>query len=141
MRRETARAPRRPDPPTLITGDLHCCHGPSYSATYKGTRPHIAFRYNLFEHLGDISTLRTAKTPVYAACYEQLLDPVLFEVRQPGGWATARVSLTRDLVWWLWRWVGVDVDVHTRWKHSSLQNAGTRTCGRAPARAAARQAP
>tara|TARA_B100001758_G_C17876893_1_gene336810 strand:- start:31 stop:462 length:432 start_codon:yes stop_codon:yes gene_type:complete len=50
------------------------------SKAYKGDRPHIAFRHNLLEHLGDISSLRSDKTPVYAACYEQLLDPVLFEV-------------------------------------------------------------
>ena len=53
----------------------HCC-----SKAYTRGRPHIAFRHNMFEHIGARSTLRTSASPQYAACYEQLLDPVLFEV-------------------------------------------------------------
>lgn len=70
------------------------------SAAHKGNRPHIAFKYNLFEHLGDISSLRATKSPVYAKCYEPNLDPgVLFKVGVITGTTRAcpdrvRVSLT-----------------------------------------------
>lgn len=50
------------------------------SKAYVGDRKHIAFRYNLFEHIGYSSSLRSSKSPKYAVCYDELVDGVLFEV-------------------------------------------------------------
>lgn len=47
---------------------------------YKGERPHLSFRYNIFEHLGAISTLRGKISPKYPSCFEELTTNTLFEV-------------------------------------------------------------
>lgn len=51
------------------------------SAEYVGSRVHLTFKFNMFEHLGDSSTLRSGKMPKFAGCYNYLEAPVLFEVR------------------------------------------------------------
>jgi hypothetical protein len=50
------------------------------SKKYKNDRAHMAFRYNIFDHLGKRSSLRSTISPKYPICYEQLLEPVLFNV-------------------------------------------------------------
>ena len=49
------------------------------SKDYKGTRPHLGFRWNIFAHLGTKSTLgsRTKRMP---GCFEMLTVPVVFPV-------------------------------------------------------------
>ena len=50
------------------------------SKEYKGDRVNVGFRYNLFDHIGVVSTLRAEKSAVYPACYDELLEPTVFSV-------------------------------------------------------------
>ena len=50
------------------------------SAAFRGARQHVAFRWNLFHHIGAKSTLRSSKSPLYPVCWELLGEPILFEV-------------------------------------------------------------
>jgi hypothetical protein len=50
------------------------------SRKYKGDRVNIGFRYNLFHHIGAVSTLRTEKSAIYPGCYDHLLEPTVFKV-------------------------------------------------------------
>ena len=49
------------------------------SEAYKNNRPHLCFRWNIFQHLGTKSTLgsRTKRMP---GCFEMLTTPVVFPV-------------------------------------------------------------
>ena len=50
------------------------------SKAYKGSRANIGFRYNLFDHIGAISTLRAETSASYPGCYDELLEPTVFQV-------------------------------------------------------------
>lgn len=50
------------------------------SAAQKAGRAHGAFRYNLLEHFGHASSLRSAASPLYAFCFDELNSGVVFEV-------------------------------------------------------------
>jgi hypothetical protein len=50
------------------------------SKQYKGNRKNVAFKYNIFEHIGVFSTLRSAKQHGFPTCYDKLTEPVLFLV-------------------------------------------------------------
>jgi hypothetical protein len=50
------------------------------SGQYKGHRAHLAYRYNIFDHIGITSTLRKEKQTSFPRCYEALGKPTLFEV-------------------------------------------------------------
>jgi hypothetical protein len=39
-------------------------------------------RWNLFAHLGDVSTLRPDKMSGFSRCYELMQSPIVFEVEQ-----------------------------------------------------------
>jgi hypothetical protein len=50
------------------------------SAAYKAGRPHLCYRWNLLEHFGSVSTLRPQSMDGFSRCYEQMLEPIVFEV-------------------------------------------------------------
>ena len=50
------------------------------SKEYKRNRANIGFRYNIFNHLGIVSTLRASQSPSYLTCYEELVEPTVFAV-------------------------------------------------------------
>ena len=50
------------------------------SASFKTNRSNVGFRYNLFDHIGVVSTLRSQEQGSFPRCYEELLVPVLFAV-------------------------------------------------------------
>ncbi len=67
------------------------------SAEHKRSRPHVAFRYNVLEHFGATSSLRGKPAPLYAMCYEELSDRVVFEVE-----AFKAHLCGHDVVWPCW---------------------------------------
>lgn len=64
------------------------------SAAYKGKRANIGFRYNLFDHLGVVSTLRAQKSGSFPRCYEMLAEPTVFKVE-----AYSPVDCPKDDIW------------------------------------------
>lgn len=48
------------------------------SAAYKGKRANIGFRYNIFNHIGVVSTLREAKQTTFPVCYEGVILMIYF---------------------------------------------------------------
>ena len=73
--REHAR--RRP--PDHLFVEFYAGETPASAAVKRG-RPHVAFKYNLLEHFGSSSSLRSLVSPAYALCYDVLNSGVLFEV-------------------------------------------------------------
>ena len=53
------------------------------AAAYKGRRPHVAYKYNLLDHIGEVSTLRRARGGSkmnYPGCWQLLGQPTNFDV-------------------------------------------------------------
>ena len=50
------------------------------SRRYLGERRNLAFKYNLLDHIGAVSSLRDAASPAYPRCLDELKAPVLFRV-------------------------------------------------------------
>jgi hypothetical protein len=67
------------------------------SAEHKRGRPHAAFRYNVLEHFGASSSLRGKAAPLYAVCYAELNEGVVFEVE-----AFKAAQCAHDVVWPCW---------------------------------------
>ena len=61
---------------------------------YKRGRANIGFRFNLFDHRGYTSTLRSTKSGKFPRCYEELVEPVVFQVE-----AFNSKACPRDDVW------------------------------------------
>lgn len=47
---------------------------------HKQMRANIGFKYNLFDHLGVVSTLRPQQQTSFPRCYDLLIEPTVFEV-------------------------------------------------------------
>ena len=50
------------------------------SKAYRNGRQNLAFRYNVLEHVGAVSSLRGTASPEYPHCYDELKEPVNFAV-------------------------------------------------------------
>lgn len=50
------------------------------SRRYKNGRMNMAYRFNIFDHIGVSSTLRSVKQTSFPGCYDSLGEPTLFEV-------------------------------------------------------------
>ena len=50
------------------------------SHAYRGNRQNLAYRFNIFDHIGISSTLRSAKQTSFPRCYDRLGEPTLFQV-------------------------------------------------------------
>jgi hypothetical protein len=50
------------------------------SKAHKGARANLAYRFNIFDHIGISSTLRKEKQTSFPRCYENLGEPTLFKV-------------------------------------------------------------
>jgi len=70
----------RTAPSCTLTG-TPCPPPPRLPQAHKGSRANVGFRYNLFDHLGAVSTLRAETSTSYPTCYDELLEPTVFKVR------------------------------------------------------------
>ena len=61
---------------------------------YLGGRRNLAFRYNVLDHIGATSSLRSTTSPTYPRCYEALGEPTLFAVE-----AFSERACPHDDVW------------------------------------------
>jgi hypothetical protein len=50
------------------------------SAAYRKARANVGFKYNLFNHIGTTSTLRSQKQTTFPVCYDLLIEPTVFKV-------------------------------------------------------------
>ena len=50
------------------------------ASTYAKSRINVAFKYNIFDHVGSSSSLRNQMQSTFPGCYEMLLEPVNFKV-------------------------------------------------------------
>jgi hypothetical protein len=66
-------------PPDHLVVEWYAGETPE-AAKYKGKRANIGFRYNLFNHIGVVSTLRSQRSTSYPRCYELLAEPTVFQV-------------------------------------------------------------
>lgn len=69
------QARREPD---HLTSEWYLGETPEAQA-YRKSRTHAAFRYNLFEHIGAVSTLRrSAHKQKFPSCWAPLVAPIVF---------------------------------------------------------------
>ena len=66
-------------PPDHLVVEWYAGENPE-SAKYKGQRANIGFKYNLFNHIGVVSTLRPQKSSTFPVCYDVLTEPTVFQV-------------------------------------------------------------
>jgi hypothetical protein len=66
-------------PPDHLIVEFSASETPE-SLSYVQKRPIIGYRYNIFHHLGKVSTLRQQGHWSFPTCYNELVYPVTFEV-------------------------------------------------------------
>jgi hypothetical protein len=64
------------------------------SRRYRGARVNVGFRYNIFQHIGAVSTLRSQQSGSFPACYEELVEPIVFKVE-----AFSKQECPQDDIW------------------------------------------
>lgn len=64
------------------------------SRAYFDGRHNLAFKYNLLDHIGAVSSLRSEISPSYPHCFDALQEPVLFKVE-----AFSAASCPHDDLW------------------------------------------
>ena len=64
------------------------------SGGYRGNRINVAYRYNIYDHIGIYSTLRSQKQTSFPRCYEMLGEPTLFQVE-----AFSPAQCPKDDIW------------------------------------------
>jgi hypothetical protein len=67
-------------PPDHLVTEWLAKETPAAAAYFGERRTIAAFKYNLFHHIGRVSSLRKNESPAYPECYEQLGPPTLFDV-------------------------------------------------------------
>lgn len=80
-------------PPDHLVVEWYAGETPEAGA-YKSHRANIGFKFNLFNHIGVVSTLRSQKSTSYPRCYEMLVEPTVFQVE-----AYSPRDCPRDDVW------------------------------------------
>ena len=107
-------------PPDHLIVEWYAGETPEAAAYKKGkqgspgAKANIGFRYNVFDHLGTQSTLREAKQSGFPTCYEQLLEPVVFEVE-----AFNPRQCPRDDIW---PCIGVGLEILRSWPPIQLSS-------------------
>ena len=80
-------------PPDHLVVEWYAGESPE-SSKYKSDRTNIGFRYNLFDHIGTVSTLRAVKQTTFPRCYDELLEPTVFKVE-----AFSVTECPKDDIW------------------------------------------
>ena len=80
-------------PPDHLVVEWYAGEKPE-SKRYRGNRANIGFKYNLFNHIGSVSTLRSQKSGSFPQCYNVLREPVVFQVE-----AYNPISCPNDDLW------------------------------------------
>ena len=81
-------------PPDHLFPELLARETDEAKRLFPDNRHTVAYRYNLLDHMGDISTLRTEKQWAMPRCYAELVYPVMFEVE-----AFNKVQCPEDDIW------------------------------------------
>jgi hypothetical protein len=71
----------RERPPDHTVVEWSCAEKPE-AREYVGARPHLTYRYNLFTHLGRVSSLRHGGQGEYPGCFHRMNTEVVFPVDQ-----------------------------------------------------------
>lgn len=66
-------------PPDHLVVEWYAGETPE-AAAHKRDRRNIGFKFNLFDHLGVVSTLRAQAQTSFPRCYELLMEPTVFQV-------------------------------------------------------------
>jgi hypothetical protein len=66
-------------PPDHLNTEWSCSEKAEAAAYVQG-RAHVTYRYNLFDHLGTLSSLRSTANAAYPSCFHHMDNGVVFDV-------------------------------------------------------------